>query len=289
MRHMVALLLTVTVAVGWAPAVTATGSVTETTLEKIRRTGVLVIGTRTSSAPLAYINRSNEWVGFSIDLVEQGVLPAVTRKVGKPVKLEKKESRPATRVSLLLTRNVDLIAGTMTDAPQRRADVDFSLTFFVTGGQFLVKEGSPIKGINDLAGKRVAALVHSTYARIIREQVPKAILVEFEDQPGAFRALVQGKVDAYTSDGVQLYGLKYTAPDLNAYEVVGGLYTKEPYAMAMRKGDHAFRNVVDSGLRNLLESGKYFELYEKWLGPKSEAPYPLTPEAKEFLMAQLKK
>ena len=45
---------------------------------------------------------------------------------------------------------------------------------------------------------------------------------------------------AYTSDGVQLYGLKYTAPDLNAYEVVGGLYTKEPYAIAMRKGDHAF-------------------------------------------------
>ncbi len=103
------------------------------------------------------------------------MLPAVSRKVGKPVKLEKKESRPATRVILLLSRNVDLIAGTMTDAPQRRADVDFSLTFFVTGGQFLVKEGSPIKGINDLAGKRVAALVHTTYARIIREQVPKAI------------------------------------------------------------------------------------------------------------------
>jgi ABC-type amino acid transport substrate-binding protein len=74
-----------------------------------------------------------------------------------------------------------------------------------------VKEGSPIKGIDDLAGKRVAALVRSTYARIILEQVPKAILVEFEDQPSAFRALVQGTVDAYTSDGVQLYGLKHTA------------------------------------------------------------------------------
>ena len=104
MRHMVALFLTVTVAAGWAPAVTATPALTETTLEKISRTGVLVIGTRTSSPPLAYINRSNEWVGFSIDLVEQGVLPAVSRKVGKPVKLEKKESTPATRVGLLVGR-----------------------------------------------------------------------------------------------------------------------------------------------------------------------------------------
>jgi ABC-type amino acid transport substrate-binding protein len=241
---------------------------------KITRTGVLVIGTRASSPPFAYIDRSNEWVGFSIDLVEQGVLPAVSRKVGKPVKLEKKESTPNTRNLLLLARNVDLIAGTMSDAPQRRADVDFSLDFFLTGGQFLVKQGSPIKSIDDIAGKRVAALLGSTYSRIIREQVPKAILREFLDQPKAFRALTMGNVDAYTSDGAQLHGLKAKTPDLNDYEVVGRPYTREPLAMAMRKGDHPFGEVVNSGLRNLLESGKYFEICEKWFGPKSEVPYP---------------
>ena len=37
----------------------------------------------------------------------------------------------------------------MTDTPQRRESVDFSLTFFYTGAQFLVKKGSPIKGLND--------------------------------------------------------------------------------------------------------------------------------------------
>ena len=217
-------------------AATAPSNLTEGTLEKITRTGVLVIGTRASSPPFAYITRSNEWVGFSIDLVEQGVLPAVSRKVGKPVKLEKKESTPTTRHLLLLNRHVDLIAGTMTDAPQRRADVDFSLTFFLTGGQFLVKQGSPIKGIDDIAGKRVAAVLGSTYSRIIREQVPKAILVEFVDQPTAFRALIMGNVDAYTSDGAQLYGLKAKTQDLNDYEVVGRLYTREPLAMATAQG-----------------------------------------------------
>jgi ABC-type amino acid transport substrate-binding protein len=88
---------------------------------------------------------------------------------------------------------------------------------------------------------------------------------------------------------VQLYGLKYKLPDLNAYEVVGRPYTKEPYAMATRKGDKAFKGVVDGGLRSLLESGKYFEIYEKWFGPKSETPYPMTADVKESLMAQLKK
>ena len=89
--------LTVILLAALAPVAAAVPSLTETTLAKVSRTGVLVIGTRTGSPPFAYINRNNEWVGFSIDLVEQGVLPAVSRKVGKPVKLEKRESSPATR------------------------------------------------------------------------------------------------------------------------------------------------------------------------------------------------
>ena len=287
----VAALLLIAVAIASTPpsAWSTAKTLTEGTLEKAARTGVLVIGTRVNSPPFAYVNRSNEWVGFSIDLVEQGVLPAVSAKAGKPVKLEMKESTPATRLTLLVSRNVDLIAETMTNAPQRRGDVDFSLTYFLTGGQFLVKQGSPIRGIKDITGRRIAALERSTYARIIREQAPKATLVQFADQPDAVTALTRGRVEAYTSDGVQLYGLKAKMPDLKGYEIVGSFYTKEPYAMAMRKGDRAFREVVDEGLRNLLQSGKYFEIYEKWFGPKGEAPYPMTPEVKEALLAQLKK
>jgi len=289
MRRVVARLLTLTLVAGLAAPALATSTLTETTLEKISRTGVLIIGTRTSSPPFAYVNRNHEWVGFSIDLVEKGVLPAISKKAGKPVRLEMKESTPITRVTLLVSRNVDLIAGTMTDAPQRRADVDFSLSFFLTGGQFLVKKGSPIKGINDIGGKRIAAVERSTTAKIIREQVPTATLLEFPDQPDAFQALVRGKVDAYTNDGMQLYGLKNKTPALNAYEIVGRFYSRDAYAMAMRKGNRDFKEVVDAGLRGLLESGKYFEIYDKWFGPKSELPYPMTPEVKEYLLAQLKK
>src|SRR5437773_10346792 len=119
----------------------------EGTLDKIRKTGVLTIGTRTGSPPFAYINKNNDWVGFTIDLVEQAVIPVLSKKLGKQIKLEKKESTPQTRIPLLTSNAVDLIAETMTDTKERREAVDFSLTFFVTGAQFLVKQGSPIKGI----------------------------------------------------------------------------------------------------------------------------------------------
>ncbi|HTO12197.1 MAG TPA: transporter substrate-binding domain-containing protein [Candidatus Binatia bacterium] len=272
-----------------AGLLTATPARAQDTLDKIKQSGVLTIGTRTGSPPFAYVNRNNEWVGFTIDLVEQLVKPPVEKAVGKSIKIEKKESTPPTRIPLLTSNAVDLIAGTMTDTAERRQSVDFSLTYFYTGAQFLVKKGSPIHGINDIAGKRIASQQGSTNAKIIREKYPQAQLREFPDQPAAFQALLQGQVDAYTNDGIQLYGLKGKAPKPDDWDVVGDFYSEEPYGMAMRKGDAKFKAAVDAGLKQGLESGKYFEIYDKWFGPKSELPYPMTPQVKAYLMKQIGK
>jgi ABC-type amino acid transport substrate-binding protein len=259
----------------------------ETTLEKIDRTGTLTIGTRTGSPPFAFVNQKNEWIGFSIDLVDQTIVPVISKKLNKSIKVEKKESAPQTRIPLLTSNAVDLIAGTMTDTQSRRDSVDFSITFFVTGAQFLVKKGSPIKGIETIAGRRIAAQQGSTNARIIRERAPSAKLLEFPDQPAAFQALAQGQVHAYTNDGIQLAGLKAKAPKPDEWNVVGDFYSYGPFGMAMRKNDSDFRQVVNVGLMDAIQSGKYFELYEKWFGPKGEVPYPLTAEIKRFLQMQV--
>jgi ABC-type amino acid transport substrate-binding protein len=259
----------------------------ETTLEKIDRSAVLVIGTRTGSPPFAYVNKNNEWVGFSIDLVEKAILPVLHQKLNKQIKLEKKESAPQTRIPLLTSNAVDLIAETMTDTQSRRDQVDFSLTFFATGAQFLVKKGSPIKGLQSIAGKRIAAQQGSTNAKLIRERVPNAKLLEFPDQPAAFQALAQGQVQAYTNDGIQLAGLRAKAPKPDDYALVGEFFSYEPYGMAMRKNDSDFRQAVNAGLMNAIASGLYFEIYDKWFGAKGEVPYPMTAEIKRFLQMQV--
>ena len=259
----------------------------ESTLEKIDKSATLTIGTRRGSPPFAYINQKNEWVGFSIDLVERAVVPAIQKKLNKQVKLEKKESTPQTRIPLLTANAVDLIAETMTDTQARRESVDFSLTFFVTGAQFLVKKGSPIKGIQSITNRRIAAQQGSTNAKIIRERVPTAKLLEFPDQPAAFQALAQGQVQAYTNDGIQLAGLRAKAPKPDDWAVIGEFFSYEPYGMAMRKNDSDFRQAVNVGLMDAISSDLYFELYEKWFGPKGEVPYPLSAETKRFLQMQV--
>ena len=175
-----------------ALALMATPALAQDTLEKIKNSGTLVIGTRTGSPPFAYVNKDNQWVGFTIDLVDVLVKPEVEKAVGKAIKVEKKESTPPTRIPLLSSNAVDLIAGTMTDTPQRRESVDFSLTFFYTGAQFMVKKGSPIKGVNDIAGKRIASQQGSTNAKILREKYPQAQLREFPGPAGRLPGAVAG-------------------------------------------------------------------------------------------------
>ena len=259
----------------------------QTTLEKIERSGSLTIGARTGSPPFGYVNKNNEWVGFSIELVETTIVPVLAKKIGKQIKVEKKESAPQTRIPLLTSNAVDLIAETMTDTQARRESVDFSITFFITGAQFLVKKGNPINDLKATAGKRIAAQQGSTNARIIREKVPTAKLVEFPDQPAAFQALVQGQVQAYTNDGIQLAGLKAKAPKPDEWLVVGEFYSYEPYGMAMRKNESDFRHLVNVGLMDAIESGRYFEIYDKWFGQKGEVPYPMNAETKRFLQMQV--
>ena len=273
--------------VGFVCLMVSDPAAAESTLAKIDKSGTLTIGTRRGSPPFAYINQKNEWVGFSVDLVERAVLPAIQKKLNKQVKLEKKESTPQTRIPLLTANAVDLIAETMTDTQARRESVDFTLTYFVTGAQFLVKKGSPIRGIQSIANRRIAAQQGSTNAKIIRERVPSAKLLEFPDQPAAFQALAQGQVQAYTNDGIQLAGLRAKAPKPDDWVVIGEFFSYEPYGMAMRKNDSDFRQAVNVGLMDAISSGLYFEIYEKWFGPKGEVPYPVSAEIKRFLQMQV--
>jgi len=99
--------------------------------------------------------------------------------------------------------------------------------------------------------------------------------------------LGQGRIDAYTNDGIQLAGVKAKAPSPEIWKIVGDLYSYEPYGMAMRKNDSDFRAVVNNSLMQAIEGGEYFRLYDKWFGPKGEVPYPLTDRIRSFLTMQV--
>ncbi len=257
----------------------------ETVLEKINRTGVLTAGTRGISIPFAFINEKNEWIGFSIDLLE-AIRARLEKKLGKPIKLEKKEIDPATRMRLVANRTIDVECGSTTYTRGRDETVDFSINFFFTGNQLLVKRGSGIKSVADVAGKRVGVARETTGEKALRASQPKADVVTFQDHAASFLALEQGRIVAQAADGVLLAGFAAKAKNPKDYELVGDFISKDPYSCMVPENDSKWRDFVNHTFMELIDNGKYFELYDKWFGERGVVPYPMTDKVRNYMIMQ---
>jgi ABC-type amino acid transport substrate-binding protein len=264
---------------------TATPVLAETVLEKIRRTGVLNAGTRGTNIPHAFINEKNEWIGFSIDLLE-AIRARLEKKLAKRIKLVKTEVTPTTRIPLVVNRTIDVECGSTTYTRARDEMVDFSINFFVTGTQLLVKRGSEIKSVADVAGKRVGVLLGGSGEKALRAAQPKADVVTFQEQAAAFLAVEQGRIVAYANDGILLAGLVTKAKNPKDYAVVGDFFGKEPYSCMVPENDSKWRDFVNHTLMELIDSGKFFELYEKWFGERGVVPYPMSDKVRHYLIMQ---
>jgi ABC-type amino acid transport substrate-binding protein len=264
---------------------TAAPVLAEPVLEKVKRTGVLTAGTRGTSIPFAFINERNEWIGFSIDLLE-AIHARLEKKLGKRIKLEKKEDTPENRVQLVANRTIDIECGSTTYTRARDETVDFSITFFFTGDQLLVKKGSGIRGVEDVAGKRVGVLRGTTGEKNLRAVQPKADVVIFQDNAAVFLALEQGRIVAYANDGILLAGLAVKARNPKDYEVVGNFFSKEPYSCMVPENDSKWRDFVNHTFMELIDSGKFFELYDKWFGERGVVPYPMSDRLRDYMIMQ---
>ena len=192
--------------------------------------------------------RKNEWVGFSIDLVEELVKPALEKKLGKPIKVEKKESTPPTRIPLLSSGAVDLIAGTMTDTRTRRDSVDFSITFFVTGRPVPGEEGQPDQGHQGhrrQAHRRPAGLDQRPDHP--REGAQGQSCASSPTSPRPSRRWCRARWTPTPTTASSSPGSRPRRRIPAQWDIVGDFFSYEPYGMAMRKGDADFRNVVNGG------------------------------------------
>ncbi|CAM4044561.1 glutamine ABC transporter substrate-binding protein [Bacillus cereus] len=234
-------------------------------VEQIKKRGKLVVGVKNDTNLFGLKNPSTGKVeGFDIDVAK-----ALAKKIlGDENKLELKEVTSKTRIPMLKNGDIDVIIATMTITEERKKEVDFSDVYFKAGQSLLVKKGSNIKSIDDVKKDvKVLAVKGSTSTNNIRQKAPEATVLEFENYSEAFTALKAGKGDVLTTDNAILYGM--AKQDAN-YEVVGKIFTDEPYGIAVQKGADDLTKEINSLLKDMKANGEYDKLYEKWIGQKQE-------------------
>lgn len=195
--------------------------------------------------------------GFDIDIAKE----LAKYVLGDEQKLELKEVTSKTRIPLLKNGQVDAVIATMTITEERKRVVNFSEVYFEAGQSLLVPKDSSITGIQDLKGQTVIAVKSSTSTRTIREKIENVNVMEYETYADAFLALKSKKGAALTTDNAILMGMQEKDPN---FKLVGGLFTNEPYGIAVRKGDAETLKIVNSMLESIKKSGRYDEIFRKW-------------------------
>jgi len=237
-------------------------------LDDIKKKGEIVFGVLGTDEPNSFVDpKTREVVGYEVDIAQ-----AIAKKLGvKPVF---KQLAVAARIPELQQGRVDVLAASLTHNKERESQVDFSLTTFVTGQKVLVKAGSGIKDVADLAGKKVLTVKGGTQEPNIRKAVPQVDVVTFETTQQAFLALQQGKGVGYVNDESSLINdhakLGVAKKD---YVVLPTNISVEPLALGLKKGEKALKAVVDGVLRELESSGEADKLFVKWYGPSTKLQF----------------
>lgn len=240
----------------------------ETTLEKVRQSGVIGVAYRESSIPFSYLDDKAQPVGFGVDICNK-VVEAVKKSTGRAdLKVQLQAVTSANRIPLLQNGTIDIECGSTTNNSERGKQVAFATNYFYTGTRFLVKAGAPVKSIADLAGKPVVSTSGTTNYKILRnlneEKKLGFELLGAKDHAESALMVQTGRAVAFGMDDILLYGLKASAANPAELAVVGEPIQVEPYAIMVRREDPAFKKLVDDTIAALIQSGEFEALYKKW-------------------------
>ncbi|MBW2711494.1 MAG: transporter substrate-binding domain-containing protein, partial [Deltaproteobacteria bacterium] len=111
---------------------------------------------------------------------------------------------------------------------------------------------------------------------------PKDIVVT-ETHPQGMLALRTGKIEAYSTDRSLLEGLRMKDQNPGKWMTVPFAIAYEPYAYILREGNSDFRDFVNNTILWSIKTGKFYEFYDKWMGPKGVVPIPMSQAYKDYL------
>jgi ABC-type amino acid transport substrate-binding protein len=263
-------------------------AIADQTMDSIKKTGKLKVGFREGSIPFAFMDpKVGKHVGFSVDMANL-LAENLSKRFGKKIEIVPFTVTPKTRIPMVVNGTIDVETGSTTYTAKREEMADFSLIFFFSETTFLVSKDSGIKTLQDLSGKRVGAARATTNLKAIQEKVkakefkPKDIVV-VETHPQGMLALNTGKVDAYSTDRSLLEGIRMKDKNPDKWMTVDFAIAYEPYAYIMREGNSDFRDFVNNTILWSIKTGKFYEFYEKWMGPQGLVPIKMSPAYKDYL------
>ena len=252
------------------PAPTPTAAPAEPTPEAVEvGLGTIRVGTEAAYPPFENKDEAGNIVGFDIDLMN-----AIAEVAGFEVEYI---DTPFDGIFVALqSGEFDAVISATTITEERGQIVDFSDPYFDAGLAVAVRDDTPYQTPEDLQGQPIGVQLGTTGDMTATDMYGEENVRRYDDVLLAFQALINGDVEAVVNDLPVTRGYMVANPDANL-RLIEGMLTSEQYGIAVRKDFPELLEAINKGLAEVKASGRYDEIYAKWITPEEEAPVALEP------------
>ena len=227
----------------------------QTTLEKIKRQGEIVIGTSGVYPPFEYVE-NGRLVGFDIDLGDM-----IAKKLGVKANFVKIEWKGI--IAALKSGRADILITAMTKTPDRAEQIAFSVPYYTTAMAILVqKDNTTIKSRDDLKA-RVLGAEQGSRGEIEAKSVGAKEVKIYDSVMLAFKDLEVGRVEAVTE---MLPTSMYLISRQYGGLKVAASYNEGVVGVNTRLEDKTLLAAIDSAIEELKAEGQIDALQKKWFG-----------------------
>lgn len=228
----------------------------ENALDRVKSKGEVSFAMSGGYPPFNFYNDKNELVGFDVDVARE-----VARRLGV-------ELRPVTTewsgiIEGLRSGTYDGILGSMAITPERLKVVDFSVPYYYSGAQLLVRADADFTSTADLAGKAVGVVTGTTFEGDAKGLNAGEVRL-YKDDTQTLTELNSGVLDGVITDRV--VGIGAMNSGKFAVKLLGTPLRSEDIGVAFRKDDGALTAAVNKILTAMHEDGTLSRFSDKWLG-----------------------
>jgi glutamate/aspartate transport system substrate-binding protein len=239
----------------------------QSTLDKVKASGVITMGVRESSGALSYSLGNGQYAGMHVEVCQR-IIAEMEKQLQRKIEVKLQQLTAPTRIPLLNNGTIDIECGNTTNNATRQKEVAFLNTTYVEEVRMAVKANSGLNSINQLGGKTVVATAGSTTVQTLRrhERATGLDFVEIfgKDNSDSFLLLESDRAQAFVYDSQVLAGNIALSKNPADFKIVGEVLNTEPIAIMIRKDDPSLKKLGNDVIASLVKSGEMAKLYDKW-------------------------
>lgn len=215
---------------------------------------VLKMGTNAEFPPYEYYD-NEKIVGIDVEIAA-----AIADKLGMELVIE--DMKFDSIIASVVSGGVDIGVAGMTVTDKRLESVNFSSSYATGIQSVIVKEGSDIKSLDDLNGKKIGVQLVTTGDIFASEDFGEDNVIKYAKGADAVLALIGGDVDAVIIDNEPAKVFVQSNTGLTLLETD---YAIEEYAIAVAKDNTELLDAINGALETLIADGTIDTILAKYI------------------------